>query len=134
MNQSVHEGCLTMYDGSDRESLNTQFKMFQFSTDNKKTATKLVECFCQVPDLVECCKLLVNAGHLKQVLMGAKWFIEPSLVNPIVRILENNGVQMNGLFKGKWRTIKKKRPRTQMGRNHMQRKIRRVCVASFDAI
>ena len=93
----------------------TKFRMIKFSTDNRKTATQLVDCVCQVPDLVECCKLLVNAGHLKQVLMGAKWFIEPSLVNPIVRILENNGVQMNGLFKGKWRTINKKDPELKWG-------------------
>ena len=103
MNQSVHKGCLTMYDGSDTESLYTQFKMFQFSTDNRKTATKLVECFCQVPDLVECSTLLVKSGHLKLVLsVGAKWFIEPSLVNPILRILQKKGVQMTGRLNRNW--------------------------------
>lgn len=101
MNQSVHEDCL--YDGSDPESLNTQFKMIQFSTDNRKTATKLVEGFCQEPDLVQCSTELVNAGHLKQVLsVGAKWFIEPSLVNPILRILQQQGVQMIGSLNGRW--------------------------------
>ena len=58
----------------------------------------LVHSLKQQEKLEKCVELLIGAGHETKVRgLSAevpKWFVEPSLVAPITKILEHNGVQI----------------------------------------
>ena len=58
----------------------------------------LVHSLKQQEELETCLELLIRAGHETKVTgLSAevpKWFVEPSLVAPITKILEHNGVQI----------------------------------------
>jgi len=64
-----------------------------------RSPAELAQCLQEEPDLVKCLDLLIRAKHSNKVenltSKDPKWFVEPSLADPILSILEHNGVHMN---------------------------------------